>query len=359
MPLVQQTADGAFAGELLERGASGYAGFAASMLLERVPDLADRPDALAIWRSHLTQRVLELATAVLIGESRLFTGRVGWTRKAFAARGEREADLRHSLQALRDVLVGRLPRLAGDLPVAYLDEALAMLAAPAPPPEPSALDPQRPTDRIALVYLNKILEGNIVDAIDTVLAEALGPLGVQAAYSDVLLPAQREIGRLWHAGEVSVAEEHMVTAATQRTMSVAVSRAPKRPANGRTVVVAAISGNIHDVGLRALADIYQLDGWRVIYIGSDVPMLDLPKVLSFYQTDLLMLGASLSTQLPRVKQAIDAIRRRADCEARVVVGGAAFDEAPDLWQKVGADGYAATLEQARRLGAKLVGLPDA
>jgi len=359
MALVQQTADGAFAGELLERGASGYAGFAASLLLERVPDLGDRPDALAAWRSHLTQRVLELATAVLIGEERLFTGRISWSRKAFTARGERESDLRDSLQALRDVLVERLPRMAGDLPVAYLDAALAVLAAPPPPPEPSALDPARPTDRIALVYLNKILEGNIVDAIETVLAAALGPLGPQAAYSDVLLPAQREIGRLWHAGEVSVAEEHMVTAATQRTMSVVVSQAPKRPANGRTVVVAAISGNIHDVALRALADMYQLEGWRVIYIGSDVPMLDLPKVLTFYQTDLLMLGATISTQLPRVKQAIDAIRRRADCDARVIVGGAAFDEAPDLWEKVGADGYAATLDQARQVGAKLVGLPDA
>jgi hypothetical protein len=43
---------------------------------------------------------------------------------------------------------------------------------------------------------------------------------------------------------------------------------------------------------------------------------------------------------------------------RVVVGGAAFDEASDLWSKVGSDGYAPTIDQALDLGARLVGLPQ-
>ena len=361
MAPVKQLVGNAFAGELLERGAAGYAGFAASLMLERHPESGSQQgaDTLSAWRSHLTQRVLELAAAVLIGESLLFTSRVNWSRRAFAARGQRDADLRDGVQALRDVLVGRLPRAALDLPVAYLDVALRQLDAPPPPPEPSALDPKRPTDRIALVYLNKILEGNVADAIDTIVTEAVGGLGPQAAYIDVLLPAQREVGRLWHTGEVSVAEEHMVTAATQRTMAVVVSRAVKRPTNGRTVVVAAMSGNVHDIGLRALADMYQLDGWRVIYFGSDVPMLDLPKMLTFYEADLLMLGATIGTQLPRVKQAIEAIRERTGRPVRVVVGGAAFDEAPDLWEKVGSDGYAATIGDALQVGTRLTGVRDA
>ena len=60
-----------------------------------------------------------------------------------------------------------------------------------------------------------------------------------------------------------------------------------------------------------------------------------------------------------IRAGFEAIRQRADCQVRVVVGGAAFDEAPDLWEKVGGDGYAATIEDARKVGARLVGLPDA
>jgi methanogenic corrinoid protein MtbC1 len=358
MPRAQPSHGNPFASDLLERSAGGYAGFAASLMLERDPGVRERQGAgaLAAWRSHLTQRLLELAAAVAAGEPRLFTGRITWARKAFRARGQDDLDLRHSVEALREVLAERLPAPAQGLPLEYVDLALAGLQSPAPTPDPSELDPARPEDRLALEYLQKILEGNVAEAIALVSAAARGTLSPRAAYTDVLLPAQREVGRLWHAGELSIAEEHMVTSATQRTMSVVVSQAPQQPPNGRTVVVAAVSGNVHDVGLRALADMYQLAGWRVVFVGADVPMQDLPTMLAFFEADLLMLGATLATHVPRVEQAIRSIRERCERPVRVVVGGAAFDEAPDLWERVGSDGYAPTIDRALDVGARLVGL---
>ena len=73
----------------------------------------------------------------------------------------------------------------------------------------------------------------------------------------------------------------------------------------------------------------------------------------------LALGATLATHVPRVEQAIRSIRERCERPVRVVVGGAAFDEAPDLWARVGSDGYAPTIDQALDLGARLVGLQKA
>ena len=358
MARTQPSGGNAFAASLLERSASGYAGLAASLMLERNPGLRDRhaPDALASWRSHLTQRVLELAAAVAAGEPRLFTGRVTWSRKAFKARGQEDGDLGHGLHALRDVLAERLPGTAVALTLEYVDMALALMASPVPAPDHSELDPMLPAHRLALSYLQKILEGNVAEGINVVIGAAQNGLGSRAAYMDILLPAQREVGRLWHAGELGIAEEHMVTAATQRTMSVLVSQAAKQPANGYTVVVAAVAGNVHDVGLQALADMYQLSGWRVIFVGSDIPMQDIPTMLTFFEADLLMLGATLATHIPRVEQAIRSIRERCERPVRVVVGGAAFDEAPDLWERIGSDGYAPTIDRALELGARLVGL---
>jgi methanogenic corrinoid protein MtbC1 len=40
---------------------------------------------------------------------------------------------------------------------------------------------------------------------------------------------------------------------------------------------------------------------------------------------------------------------------KVIVGGAAFDEADEVWKKVGADGYASRVDQAVTLGGRLVG----
>ena len=108
-------------------------------------------------------------------------------------------------------------------------------------------------------------------------------------------------------------------------------------------------------GLRAAADLYQIAGWRSIFLGADVPMVDLPGMINHFQPDLLLLGATLSTQLPRVQQAIAAVRTTSECSVKIIVGGAAFDDVADVWKKVGADGYAARLDEAVSLGARLTG----
>ncbi len=345
-----------FAAQLIERSATGYAGFASAWLGEHHPAMAARlsGEAGGGWRGHLTQRLLELAAALAAGEKRLFTARIAWSRRAFAARSQPEGDLAASIEALRETLAARLPANAAAEPLDYLDTALAELRAPLPALQESGLDASRPLDRLALRYLEKILMGNVTDAIDDIVAVAAGETGAHGVYLGILLPAQREIGRLWHEGEVTVAEEHLVTGTTQRAMAVIASRAPRAAHNGHTVVVAAVAGNIHDIGPRALADFFQMAGWRPIYVGADVPLQDLPPMLTFYDASALMMAATLATHVPRVAQAIADIRQRCGHPLRVIVGGAAFDEVPALWQRIGADGYAATIDDAVKVATRLV-----
>ena len=346
-----------FAAQLLERGATGYAGFAAAALLEKDPSVRDAfgTDALGGWKHHLGQRLMELSAALTAAEPKIFVARVVWTTKAFRARNRDESSVRRSLEALREVLGERLPEPARAAPLDYLDQALQALDGPPAPQEASELDPSKPADRLALTYLQKVLEGDVPGAVNEVVAATRNGLDLRSAYIEVLLPAQREIGRLWHLGEVNVAEEHLVTAATQRAMAVLSGTAPPVPSNGKTALVAAVVSNAHDVGLRALADLYQLAGWRTIGLGADVPIEDLPATLGYFQADLLLLGATISTQVPRVQQTIANVRARTDHPVKIVVGGAAFDEAPDLWKKIGADGYASRVDEAVALGARLVG----
>ncbi len=347
----------AFPAQLLERGAAGYAGYAAAALLEARPALAELfgPEALTGWKHHLTQRVLELSAALVTAEPQLFVSRVLWTAKAFRARHQDTDSVRASIEALRAVLAERLPESARAVTLDYLDQALRALES-APAATGPELDPARPADNLALRYLQKVLEGDIAGAVEEVLGATRAGLDVRSAYLDVLLPAQREVGRLWHLGEVSVAEEHMVTSTTQRAMAVLVTGAQSAPPNGKCAIVAAVASNAHDIGLRAVADLYQLAGWRTIFLGADVPVDDLPAVIGYFQADLLLLGATLTTQLPRVQQAIASIHSRCERPVKIIVGGAAFDEAENVWRKVGADGYAARVDEAVALGARLVGI---
>ena len=330
-----------FAAVMLERSASGYAGLAASLLLERDPSLAERfpPDALSAWKSHLTQRIMELAAALGAGAPGLFVDRVNWSRKTFAARDRDENDLRSSLVCLREVLADALPPQAQPDAIGCLDQAVDALETPISP-ETSELDPSVATDRLALEYLQTVLDGDPSQAIEKILGAVEDGLSFQDAYVAVLLPAQREIGRMWHADQANAAEEHLVTTTTQRLMGLLSHQATPADGNGRTVIAAAVEGNAHDLGLRATADLFQAAGWRTIFLGADVPAEDLPSAAQYFEADVILISAMLATHVSRVAKSVAALRENCDREVKVIVGGYAFDEHADVWKTTGADAYA-------------------
>ena len=247
------TSSDAFAAELLEASATGYAALATERLLAANPDIARRfsPDAPGAWRAALAQRIVELAAALRLGEPKLFAASVTWARRAFEAREVPDDDLRASLQALGTVLAEELPEATRTAPAALLNVALAEFDRPVADGD-SFIDPQAEAGRIALAYIAAALEGDSRKAVELVLAKVAGGLELENVYLDVLVPAQREVGRLWHAGELGVIEEHIVTHTTERLMALLAHDAERAPANGRTVVCAAVTGNVHDIAVRVL-----------------------------------------------------------------------------------------------------------
>ena len=346
----------AFAAQILETSASAYAAFAANLLLERHPEVGEQyaPTAMRDWKSHLTQRILELSAALGVEEPDLFTSRVRWTGEALAARQVGDHDVQKSLLCLRDVLREELPETARGAAEGYLDSALGQLAAPAGA-EPAGLDPAVPCQRLALEYLRAALEGDSRRAVELILDAVDSGLSTRDAYLDVLSAAQKEVGRMWHLGDVAIAEEHLVSATSERAMSILVHRAPRAAANGKTVIAAAVADNGHDLGVRVLADFFELAGWRSICLGADVPVPDLTQAVAYFRPDLLVLSAALSTQLKILRQNIEAVRQL-DHAVKILAGGIVFAEAPELWRALGADGHAEQADAAVRLGASLVGL---
>jgi methanogenic corrinoid protein MtbC1 len=344
-----------FSAEILKQGANGFAGYAASSMLERLPDAKERfaPDPFTRWKTHLNQRILELSAAVEAGQEALFISRVIWSRKAFMAREMQESDLKVSLECLRDVLSEKLPGPALSDPLRYVDSAIKALDSEFRDDDEAQLNADDEFGKHGLRYLQSILEGDTAAAVTQIRELAANGTDLSDIYVSILLPAQREIGRLWHKGDVNVAEEHLVTATTHRTMSVLMQDSSPHKGSGKTVIAAAVANNAHDIGIRAIADMYQLAGWRTIYLGSDVPIQDLVEVVDFFNADILLLGATLSTQLSAAGKAIKAVREQCSDKVKIVVGGHAFDESPSLWEQVGADAYGGSVEEALEAGKRL------
>ena len=344
------------AAELLELSAAGYAAMAAADLLETDATITQRygAGALASWKANYVQRLLELAAALRIGSPAAFTSRVVWQHNAFLARGREAGDLRTALSSLRATLVAELPDTAGRPAAAYIDEALSVLDAGVALEE-CALDPADPSGALALKYIAACLEGNPRRAIALVMEAAGDSESLEAIYLDVIFPAMREIGRMWHGAEASVAEERMVSETTRRLMTLLTHRRAQVENTGKTVITAAVAGNAHDMGVRAVADFFEAAGWRSLCLGANVPAADVAYAAQFFGADLVVLAATLTTQIKSLQATIAALRASTGEGARILVGGLALADSPDLWQRLGADGFAGAGE-AVEIGRELVGL---
>ncbi len=347
-----------FASTLIETGASALAGAAASQLIEQHPEIGERYGATALdhWRFHLTQRLIDLSASLEAEESVLFTARILWERKAFRARDLLAKDLKYALESMHQVLADQLPTRAWDAAEPYLDAALESLGEPVVADTKMGLDPDVDLDRLALLYIKSALEGDSAAAIELVVRAVDNGLSLLDAYAGVLIAAQREVGTLWHLGELNVAEEHLVTSTTERTLAILAERSPRQEPVGKTVLAATVVGNRHGLGIRILSDLFAVAGWRSICLGVDVPAADLAASSAFFNADLVLLSTSLPSQLRDTMRGIDALRAVPDRSVKILVGGAIFQEVPSLWRRLGADGHAAELEAIIALGFGQVGL---
>lgn len=300
------------------------------------------------WKGSTAARLQYLAAALSVGSPALFLEQIAWTKVAFATRGLSTDELRLNLSVMRQVLEEELPANTRASALALLDAGLTELER-APDDSPPQIAGGSPHARLAAAYLLEVLEGDRRAAVDVILRAASEGVPVTSLLTQVLAPAQAEVGRMWHRGEVSVAEEHFTTTTTHLAISLLYPMLPRTPSNGKTVVCAAVEGNIHDVGIRIVADFFEMAGWRSIYLGADMPADDLGHAILDYSADALAISAGISTQLRPLRAAIERVRLlpRAAGVA-IVVGGGAFGADPLLWRTIGADVFAATAEDAPR-----------
>jgi len=337
---------GRFVADFILLRAAQLADLAATTLLANQPSLARRygPQPHAKWKIQFEGRIFDLAASVAMLSPEIFALQVNWTRIAFLARAVPLSDLLHSLDALAIILHSELPSEDRELIDEFFVAARERVVCQDPPP-PSSFSVQTRHGRLAAEYLVALLEGDRAKATRLVLdavAKTANPLSIQDAYLEVLVASQRELGRMWHVGEITVAEEHFATATTRRVMAQLVSAArPQMPLqSARAILVASVEGNTHDLGPGVVADFFELAGWRVIELGANVPIEDFALAAQDFNVDVVAISASMPSQLTTVEDTIKVIRSALGHDRpKIIVGGYAFASLPHLWKLSGADGY--------------------
>jgi len=349
--------------ESIDSVSRALAEWTVTLLFERHPELERRMGgARALWKGEIMNRLHHMAEAIAADRPALFVQSVEWARAAFIAREMDPAHLSASLIALEETLRSELPAELSGRASAIIDESLDALeraeAADVESMFDSVLEHEGVDTVRARAYLVHLLERHQARAVDVLLDAVNSGRTVAQVYETVVAPALGEVGRLWQIQEATVADEHYVTTATQGALAVLRTRLPQAPRNGKRALAASVGGDLHDVGIRMVADLLESEGWQVDCLGANMPTVDLVEhaVDDFGtpQFDLVALSASTGLTVRSIAKAIEALREAApDRHIPIMVGGGAFRVVPDLWKVVGADGCACCATDAVRVAAEL------
>jgi methanogenic corrinoid protein MtbC1 len=211
-------------------------------------------------------------------------------------------------------------------------------------------------------YLRALLAGSRREAMAVVDGAVRGGMGIRPLYLDVFQPVMREIGRLWQENRITVADEHLATAITQAAMARLYDQLFAGGAQpGPLLVAACADQERHELGLRMICDVLEMEGWDTIFLGASVPVEDLVQMVMERKPEVVALSASISPHVARVRAAIEGIRAAVpEGGPVIVVGGRAFADDAGLAGRLGADLTAAdAVEAAERLKERFSGMKDA
>jgi len=203
-------------------------------------------------------------------------------------------------------------------------------------------------------YMNLQLAGERASARSLILQDGLAAgMSIVDLYRSVLQPAQYRVGQLWQGNQINVAREHLATAVTETLMVELAASAPRQPNKGMTVLVACVEGELHDIGARMVADLVELDGFTVRFLGADVPKDSLLAVVGEESPRLVILSATMADRVAELRAAVGRLRRAYGPGLRIFAGGHAMDWMPGAVRALEVDLAARdvleTLSAARRL----------
>jgi methanogenic corrinoid protein MtbC1 len=160
-----------------------------------------------------------------------------------------------------------------------------------------------------------------------VLAAVTEGLTIERLYAEVIGPALQHVGASWQAGRTAVWEEHLITQAMRTAVealypTVAASKAAVKPQRA-TAVFFCPPEEAHDLGLRMMCDLFDLRGFRTVWVGAMTPVTEMLACAESVDATVVCISASTHFHRAAVHHAVRSLEDALP-GVRIVVGGPAF-----------------------------------
>ncbi len=187
------------------------------------------------------------------------------------------------------------------------------------------ISPRKPaiSEQVFKRYTENLIAGDRTRCAVVVDELLSAGVAIKTIYQDLIQRSLYEVGDCWERNLITVASEHLATAVTEGLMNRIYTHIAPPPANGRKVVIASVENELHQVGGKMVADIFEMHGWDCDYLGANVPTGELERYIEDIRPDMLGLSLSVYMHMAVLKTMLDRLTRRFP-KLPIIIGGQAF-----------------------------------
>ena len=171
--------------------------------------------------------------------------------------------------------------------------------------------------------------------LETILLKASSKLSQPALIENLVVPLVYKIGDLWHEGIIRVANEHLATASIRSFLANMIEQ--NEPSENAPIIISATPrGQDHELGAMIVGVTAAPLGWKVIYLGPNLPVEEIAAVADSLEAKVVALSIVYPGDDQQLKLDLHNLKRILPQSTSVIIGGRVAAEYSDTIDEIGA-----------------------
>lgn len=170
-----------------------------------------------------------------------------------------------------------------------------------------------------------------------VLSDALSLYTLEDVCLQLMQPVLVQMGEAWLNAEISVAVEHFAASFVRSRLANLFHSSAYNP-HGALVLVACAPEEFHELGAMFLAVFLRRAGYRVVYLGQNVPVESLEGMIHAMHPEVVCISstrAETASALLELREFLDNLKRDEGYAPLLAYGGQLFNRYPHISEHLG------------------------
>ena len=180
--------------------------------------------------------------------------------------------------------------------------------------------------KLALEWIH-LGRSDLLEAMLPFLVDRGIPMGT--VFDEILGSAMGRIGSLYSSNKLSIGDEHRMTAHVRDALlgvkkSLDIRKGETTPKEQPTAIVGCIRGEVHEIGALMIRVLLIQAGWRIVYLGLDVPTEEFHAQARKHSADLVCISMAPPRGEAEALDAVELLKRlfTTGMMLRLAIGGA-------------------------------------